>query len=210
MNWFDILLLVIVVGALAWGLKTGILHTVFLVIGVVLGWWLAGRYADDFGGLVGSAASVDSFITAMAYWIIIAVVTAVVVKFGGLVRTALNIGTLGAVGATDRIGGLILGGIVGLVIACAVIVMLARLAFDFTIEVPASDWVGSGPGIVSIENQRQSLLDALAGSSGVSAFMSVRDALPEEMLGLVPDDLDTSLALLNNWMTQEEILESSP
>lgn len=200
MNWFDILLLVILAAALFWGVRTGILHTAFVAIGVVVGWWLAGRYADDVGGLAGSVASADSLITAMAYWIIIALVTFAVVKIGGLIRTALNIGTLGAVGMTDRIGGLILGGIVGLVVVCAAIIMFSRLAFDFTIEVPASEWVGSGPGIVSIENQRQALVDALAESRGVAAFMSVRDALPEGMLGLVPDDFDMGLGLLNQNM----------
>jgi hypothetical protein len=100
----------------------------------------------------------------------------------------------------DRIGGLVLGGIVGLVVVCAVIIMLARLAFDFTVEVPASELVGRGPGIVSIENQRQTLVDSLASSSVVSAFMSVRDFLPEGMLGLVPDDFDMGLDLLDQNM----------
>ena len=200
MNWFDILLLVILVAALVWGVRTGILQTVFVAIGVVVGWWLAGWYADDVGGLAGGVAFADSFITSMAYWIIIALVTAVVVKIGGLIRTALNIGTLGAVGMGDRIGGLILGGIVGLVVVCAVIIMLARLAFDFTVEVPTSDLPGRGPGIVSIENQRQALVDALSESRGVSAFLSVRDALPESMLGLVPDDFDMGLDILDQNM----------
>ncbi len=201
MNWFDILLLVILVAALVWGIKTGILQTVFAAIGVVVGWWLAGRYADDVGGLAGSVSSADSIITAMAYWVIVVLATVIVVKIGGLIRTALNIGTLGAVGMTDRIGGLILGGIVGLVVICAVVIMLARLAFDFTVEVPTSDLPGRGPGIVSIENQRQALVDSLADSSGVSAFMAVRDALPEGMLGLVPDDFDMSLDLLDQNMS---------
>ena len=200
MNWFDILLLVILVAAVVWGVRTGILQMVFVAIGVVAGLWLAGRYADDVGGLAGSVAFADSLISAIAYWAIIALVTAAVVKIGGLIRTALNIGTLGAVGMGDRIGGLVLGGIVGLAIISAVIVMLARLAFDFSIEVPASELVGRGPGIVSIEDQRQTLVDSLAESSIVSAFMSVRDALPEGMLGLVPDDFDMSLGLLNQNM----------
>ena len=200
MNWFDILLLVILVAAVVWGVRTGILQMVFVAIGVVAGLWLAGRYADDVGGLAGSVAFADSLISAVAYWAIIALVTVAVVKIGGLIRTALNIGTLGAVGMGDRIGGLVLGGIVGLAIISAVIVMLARLAFDFSIEVPASEMVGRGPGIVSIEDQRQALVDSLAESSIVSGFMSVRDALPEGMLGLVPDDFDLSLGLLDQNM----------
>ena len=200
MNWVDILLLVILVAALVWGVKTGILATVFAAIGVVVGWWLAGRYADDVGGLAGSAAFADSIITVIAYWVIIALTTAVVIKIGSLIRTMLNIGTLGTASMADRIGGLILGGIVGMVIAFAVIIVLTRLAFDFTVEVPASELVGRGPGIVSIENQRQGLVDSLAGSRGVSFFMSIRDILPDGMLGLVPDDFDMGLDLLDQNM----------
>ena len=200
MNWVDILLLVILVATLIWGVRTGILRTVFVAIGMVVGWWLAGRYADDVGGLAGSVAFADSIITVVAYWAIIALATVVVVKIGGLIQTALNIGTLGAVGMGDRIGGLVLGGVVGLVVVCAVIVVLSRLAFDFTIEVPASELAGRGPGIVSIDNQRQALVDSLAESSAVSYFLTVRDFLPEGMLGLVPDDFDMGLDLLDQNM----------
>ena len=200
MNWVDILLLVILAAALVWGVKTGILQTVFVAIGMVVGWWLAGRYADDVGGLAGSVALADSIITVLAYWVIIALATVAVVKIGGLILTMLKIGTLGTVGMADRIGGFALGGIVGLVIVCAVIIMLTRLAFDFTVEVPASELAGRGPGIVSIENQRQALVDSLAGSRVVSYFMSVRDFLPDGMLGLVPDDFDMGLDLLDQNM----------
>ncbi len=200
MNWVDILLLVILAAAIVWGLKTGILATVFAAVGVVVGWWLAGRYADDVGGLAGSAAAADSIITSIAYWAIIAITVAIVVKIGSLIRPMLVIGTLGTAGMADRIGGLILGGIIGLVIACAVIVVLTRLAFDFTVEVPASELVGRGPGIVSIENQRQTLVDSLTGARSVSYFMAVRDFLPDGMLGLVPDDFDMGLDLLDQNM----------
>ena len=201
MNWVDILLLIILGAALVWGLRTGIFAAVFAAIGVVAGWWLAGRYADDVGGLAGSVAAADSIITAVAYWVIIALTMAVVVKIGSLIRPMLVIGTLGTAGMADRIGGLILGGLIGLVIVCAVIVVLARLAFDFSVEVPASELLGRGPGIVAIENQRQSLVDSLSGSSAVSLFMDARDFLPDGMLGLVPDDFDMGLDLLGHNMS---------
>ena len=201
MNWIDILLLVIIAAALVWGVKTGILKTVFVALGVVVGWWLAGQYADNVGDLAGSVASLDSILTVVAYSAIIGLATAAAVKLGGLIRTMLNIGTMGTVGMADRVVGLVLGGLVGLVIACAVIIVLTRLAFDFNVEVPASELVGRGPGIVSIENQRQALVDSLSESRAISYFMDVRDILPEEMLGLVPDDFDMGLDLLSQNMS---------
>ena len=201
MNWIDILLLVIIAAALIWGVKTGILKTVFVALGVVVGWWLAGQYADNVGDLAGSVAFMDSILTVVAYSAIIGLATAAAVKLGGLIRTMLNIGTMGTVGMADRVVGLVLGGVVGLVIACAVIIVLTRLAFDFNVEVPASELVGRGPGIVSIENQRQALVDSLAESRAISYFMDVRDILPEEMLGLVPDDFDMGLDLLSRNMS---------
>ena len=183
------------------GVKTGILKTVFVALGVVVGWWLAGQYADNVGDLAGSVASLDSILTVVAYSAIIGLATAAAVKLGGLIRTMLNIGTMGTVGMADRVVGLVLGGVVGLVIACAVIIVLTRLAFDFNVEVPASELVGRGPGIVSIENQRQALVDSLVESRAISYFMDVRDILPEEMLGLVPDDFDMGLDLLSQNMS---------
>ena len=201
MNWIDILLLIIIAAALVWGIKTGILKTVFVALGVVVGWWLAGQYADNVGDLAGSVAFMDSILTVVAYSAIIGLTTAAAVKLGGLIRTMLNIGTMGTVGMADRVVGLVLGGLVGLVIACAVIIVLTRLAFDFNVEVPASELVGRGPGIVSIENQRQALVDSLSESRAISYFMDVRDILPEEMLGLVPDDFDMGLDLLSQNMS---------
>ena len=86
MNWVDILLLVILGAALVWGLRTGILVAVFAYIGVLAGCWLAGRYADDVGGLAGSVASADSLITAVTYGAIIALAAVVVAKIGSSIR----------------------------------------------------------------------------------------------------------------------------
>ena len=80
------------------------------------------------------------------------------------------------------------------------IIALARLAFDFTVEVPASELVSTGSGMVSIENQRQMLVDSLSGSSAVALFMDIRDLLPDGIFGLVPDDFDTGLNLLGESM----------
>ena len=191
MNSLDIVLLVIIGIAIVWGLRTGVLKTTFAAAGVLIGWWLAGRFADDVGALMGDALLLDSIVTVAAYTAIIAASVIVAAIIGNLLRPLLVIGTLGAAGLADRLGGALLGLVVGLVIAGAVIAVLTRLAVDFTVDVP---------GVAAIESQRQILIDWLTGSGVVDIFLNVRAFLPGSLLGFMPDDFSVALDIIEDHM----------
>ena len=203
MNWIDILLLVVLCVAVLWGLKTGILKALFAAIGVLVGFAIAGRFADKVGGLMGDNLAFDSIITIVAYWVIVIVVVFVAIKVGNVIRPLLVLGTLGTAGLADKIGGLALGLLIGIVVVSGVIIVLSRLAFDFTVEVPGVSipgtdtmLIGDGQEVAAIENQRQVLVDTLGGSRVVSIFLDVRGFLPAGMLGFVPDDFGAALDVL--------------
>ena len=119
-----------------WGLKTGVIPMVFTVLGMLIGWWLAGQYADDVGALVGDWGTFDTAVTVVCYAAIVSLSVFVASKVGSLVKPFIVIGTLGTAGMADKIGGLLIGLIIGLVFTGAFIVALARLSFDLEVSTP--------------------------------------------------------------------------
>ena len=180
MQWLDFLIIVILCVSLFWGLKTGLVDVVFLCVGLVVGWWLSGRYAANAGELVSFSAGADALVSVLAYVFIMSVSTAIFVMVGRVVKSIANTGTLGAAGLADRLAGVALGLLVGLTVSGALIVILARLAFASTftgsdIDIPTT-------GIVAVdttdtasvmEDNRRILVDGLVNSKSVSLFLDV-------------------------------------
>ena len=208
MNWIDVVLLIIVLVSLIWGIQTGVMRTLFVAIGIVLGWWLAGQFADDVGGLVGDLPALNSIVTAVAYWVIIIGTAVVVKKVGDLIRSAMVVGTLGAAGFADRLGGLLLGLIIAIALTSAVVIALTRLSSDFTLSTPNVSIPGteltivSGGKVAVVESRRDALTNSLAESSVVSAFLTARDTLPEGMLGFVPGDFQAGFDILEDYISE--------
>ena len=196
------------------------MRTLFVAIGIVIGWWLAGQFADDLGGLVevvgdlpilksvvGDLSTLKSIVTVVGYWVIIIGAAVVVRKVGDIIRSAMVVGTLGAAGFADRLGGLLLGLIIAIALTSAVVIALTRLSSDFTLSTPNVSIPGTGLTIVSggkaavVESRRDALTNSLAESSVVSAFLTARDALPEGMLGFVPGDFQAGFDILEDYIS---------
>ena len=207
MQWFDILIVLILVGAVVWGLKTGLLEVAFAAVGAVAGWWLAGRYAEMTGELVDFSPTADAVVSVVAYVAIVAIAVFVAVSAGKVVRSFLSAATLGTAGLADRMGGMALGLVIGLALSGALIVALARLAFDFTPE--GADIQAASAGYIvmddsevaaMLETPRRALIELMEGSRAVSGFLSAREALPNDMAALIPGDFAVGLDMLEEGM----------
>ena len=203
MNWIDILILVIVAASLVWGLKTGVIPMVFTVLGMLIGWWLAGQYADDVGGLVGDWGTFDTAVTVVCYAAIVSISVFAASKIGSMVKPFIVIGTLGTAGMADKIGGLLIGLIIGLALTGAFIVVLARLSFDLEVSTPdvqiadgAEIMRLAGGKIAAITEKRQVMVDSLRGSTVVPVFLDMVDLVPGSALGFIPGDFQASLDIL--------------
>ena len=203
MNWIDIVIVLIVAASLVWGLKTGVIPMVFTVVGMLIGWWLAGQYADDVGGLVGDWGTFDTAVTVVCYAAIVSLSVFVASKLGSLVKPFLVIGTLGTAGMADKIGGLLIGLLIGLVITGAFIVVLARLSFDLEVSTPDVQIAGgaeimrlAGGKVAAITEKRQVMVNSLRGSTVVPVFLDLVDLVPGSALGFIPGDFQASLDIL--------------
>ena len=203
MNWVDIIIVVIVAASLVWGLKTGVIPMVFTVLGMLIGWWLAGQYADDVGALVGDWGTFDTAVTVVCYAAIVSLSVFVASKVGSLVKPFIVIGTLGTAGMADKIGGLLIGLIIGLVFTGAFIVALARLSFDLEVSTPdvqiadgAEIMRLAGGKIAAITERRQMMVNSLRESTTVPVFLDMVDLVPGSALGFIPGDFQASLDVL--------------
>lgn len=195
MNWLDWVLIIIVAVAALMGMRTGIIGAAITAAGVIIGWLLAGQWADDIGGLAGDSLSADKWITVAAYVIIIAAAVGVANFAGKAIRPVITVATLGLAGIPDKIGGLALGLIVGIAVAGALVIVMARITYSF--ELPEEGIAGSvADRIPDVEATREKIEEALSESAIVAGFIDVTDALPASALGFVPEDFKASLDIL--------------
>ena len=92
---------------------------------------LAGRLSDDVGGLLSSVAG-DTWVTSLSYVVIVglSVVIAAYV-WRRLAGPLLMAATMGMSGMVNKLGGVALGIVIGATVSFALIVVSARLTYDF-------------------------------------------------------------------------------
>ena len=199
MGWLDIVLLVIIVVAGIVGVRLGLIRAAFIVVGLLIGWLVAGQFSDDIGAAVGGSTFSDTLVTTVSYAVIVAasaLVSAYAVK---IARPMLSVLTMGLSGLVDRLGGLVLGLLLGIAVAGAIVIAGARLTYDFdsstlTDRVPGQ----AADRLPEVDGVRDSLETALVASNLAGIVVDVADALPAGALGLAPSDFEVALDLLRD------------
>ena len=212
MNWLDIVIIVILALALLWGMKTGLLGAVVSAVAVLVGWLLAGQYGDDVGELFGDSLSNDTLVTVVSYAIIIVASLVVARIVWRILRPILTIATLGLTGMVDKLGGLVLGLVVGVVISGALVMGMARFTYDFEVpEIPDLSGIPGGSVTGALEERlpdpeetRQAVEDALTESAIVPVFIDITDALPADAFGFVPSDFKAALDILDKTIEEAD------
>ena len=201
MNWVDYMLLALLVASLFMGMRTGLIETAFVAVGALIGWQLAGQFADDIGAIFEGTPVADTWVTVISYFIIIVLTMAMVRYIAKFVKPLLTVFTVGLSAMVDKLGGLALGLVMGLVIVGAVIILLARFTYDF--ELPQEGITSEVTSRVpQIEETRKGLENSLVASTIVPVFIDIADAIPGNALGFVPSDFKASLDVLQKNIDQ--------
>jgi uncharacterized membrane protein required for colicin V production len=199
-NWFDFLLLaVLVVGAL-YGVKLGLIKAVFVTVGVYIGWLVAGQLSPKIGGIFEGSLSNDTIVSVLSYTVIIAgalIASSYALK---IIKPLLTIFTLGLASMVDRLGGLLLGLLMGIALSSALIVGFARLTYNLDTsaitDLAPEQVVDRLVERLDPEDVRESLETALTESQLVPTFIDAAGALPGNALGYIPSDFKIALDLL--------------
>lgn len=195
MNWLDLLLLAILVVGAILGMRLGLLGAAINAVALLIGWLVAGQLSDEVGGLFGASLSSDTIVTVITYVIIMGLSLVLARFVWKLTRPIINLATLGIVGVADRIGGIVVGAILGIVISSALIIVLARFTYDF--KLPDTGVPGDIAGQVpKVEDTKEAVEGALTDSATVPAFINFTNALPGSALGFIPSDFKISLEIL--------------
>ena len=197
MNWFDIVILAIIILSLVQGMRIGLLGAAVSAIALIVGWQLAGQLSDNIGGIFSSSLSNDTIVTVISYVIIMALSVAVAQFAWKFIRPIISLATLGLVGMADRLGGIAIGLVMGIVLAGAVIIVLARFTYNF--ELPDEGIAGTvSERIPRVQDTKDSLETGLTESTVVPVFIKVTNVIPGSALGFVPSDFRVALDILES------------
>ena len=223
MNWLDFVILGILIVSMFWGLKTGIFVAGIYGVGILVGWRISGEVSQAVGELIGRALglesssakaiselsginlSVDTFTTVVAFvvvLILILIITKIALKFISPFLTVIDVATLGL----NRIAGIILGLVIGVIISSVTISGLTRLAYDFheIAKIPGSSVISNGEVIAidgidaKIENTRISIETALLSSKTAPVFVKILRITPDNAFGIIPTDYMTAIKILDS------------
>ena len=197
MNWLDFLLLAILVVGAILGMRLGLLGAAINAVALLIGWLVAGQLSEQVGGLFAPSLTSDTIVTVMAYVIIMALSLVLARIVWKVVRPIINLATLGIVGVTDRVGGIVVGAILGIIISSAIIIVLARFTYNF--ELPDTGITGGiAVQVPKVQDTKEAVEGALTDSATVPAFINFTNALPGNALGFIPSDFKISLEILES------------
>ena len=198
MNFIDIAIIVLMLLSMYWGVKTGLFATGIYVVGLLVGWAIAGQVAPIVGEVVDDE-NLDSLITTLSYIFVVGasiVTTRSILKLIKPASTIIDLLTLGL----NRLIGAILGLILGLAISCIVISGLARITYDFTVikdisqNIDQTEIIETEELIATIYGTQSDIENALLESTAVPIIIFILDLNPIE----IPGDFLATIEILDS------------
>jgi uncharacterized membrane protein required for colicin V production len=199
MTWIDITIIIVIGLGTYVGFKVGLIRAVLSAIACVLGLFLAGQLSDDIGSFLSESISSDTVITVISYIVIVVVcllASSIATKIIKPILTAL---TAGLSNLADKVGGIVLGALIGCAISSGLILGLARLTYSFDTTAVSSTITSNelGNPLAKIEKTQESLQNALVKSEIVTIFITIHGILPSRALGFIPQDFSIALDTLD-------------
>ncbi|MBP6942824.1 MAG: CvpA family protein [Candidatus Buchananbacteria bacterium] len=156
----EAILIALIAGSALMGLVRGLIQTVGSILGTIFGVWIAGYYAADLADALIPFLGSLTVARTISFFVLFLIVSRVISwLFFWLDRAYHLIQIIPFLGSINRIGGLLLGGVLGL----AVVALGVALINDFTLALPLKGLVvktHSGPVLIALGHQVQ---DALPG-----------------------------------------------
>ncbi|PZC43529.1 MAG: putative membrane protein, required for colicin V production [Chloroflexi bacterium] len=196
MNWLDFVFILISIVVIFYGFKTGLFSAVFIFLGIVIGWQLAGHYSDNIGAALSTTISSDRTVSVISY-IVIMILAIVSSKLASnIVTPIISLASFGVSSLIDKLGGLIIGIVLAGFITGAIILGITRLTYSFEMQDLTGDTTLEILNIESFD-ANEALNNVLQGSNFVRTFVTVVENIPADALGFVPDDYDISVKMLS-------------
>ena len=196
MNWLDIVFILISIVAIFYSFKTGLFSAAFILIGIVVGWQVAGHYSDNIGSSLSTSISSDRTVSVISYVVIMIVAIVVAKLASNLIKPMISVASFGISSLIDKLGGVILGIILAGFITGSIILGMTRLSYSFEIPDFAGDSTLEVLNLDSLD-VNESLNNLLQNSNFVRTFVRVVENVPADAIGFVPDDYDIAVKMLS-------------
>ncbi len=188
MNAFDYVLIALWIAASLWGLKKGAVGTALLVGGLFLAMQLSARFASTIVGSVTDSVSNEAIATAIGY---VAIFILVFIALGFVSKVIHVVLAVTMMGWLDRLLGIGLGVVAGVLLMTAATMITARYVYVF--EESDDGSIQSRAEEFAKEKGRERLGELIVESELVDITLKIRDAVPGSFLGLVPGDFNTAM-----------------
>ena len=204
MNWLDIGLIVLVGVSAVVGMRIGLISATLAVVGVFLGLSVAGQVTEEARAMFDESVSDIAIFTIVSYTVLI-VASLLIARLAAMItKSILKVLTLGMSSMVDKLGGIALGATFGVAIAAVVVLVGAKIAYDFDAEALKAQLPSHAKERITSERLAtvEEFLGAIEGvleeSQAVAILVSVTDTLPESTLNMVPGDFRTALDIMRS------------
>lgn len=172
MNWLDIILIIVLGLATFSGFRRGLTQSLVILIGIVIGIFLAGRFQDSLADVLDFVGN-DSIANVLAFGLILVATFLAAYIVGSILRNIVQVTFLGW---ADKIGGALFGLVTCWFISAAVIALFARYV---ALPVDLADIPAGGLDLDGIRRFVFNTIDDSAiASFQIDSFPIVLDLLP--------------------------------
>ncbi len=131
MTWFDICILLILSIGIAFGYKIGLIRTTLITIGAIFGFVTGPNISEYIVGNYTALPSSIPYLSIIVNGLCIIVGISIGNNITKLTKSILTVITLGLSNLVDKIGGIILGLLLAIIISTSIVVGLTRITYSF-------------------------------------------------------------------------------
>ena len=196
MNAFDWILVAIWVVVLLWGIKTGFAKALFVAVAIFIALVIAGRIAPAISAIVTTSELSEAIGDSVIYWVTFAITlfpaNFVLSKLHGIINAL----TLKMLGPIDKLAGMAMGAVLGLLFTIAFVMTSASYAIG-AVALPDDRFAG-----------QEKMAEQLANSTIVPFYVTVWDVLPADSFGLIPTEYSDAMDQLDGVIGFSDITDA--
>ena len=196
MNAYDWILVAIWVVLLLYGLKTGLIKAVFVAAAIFVAFVITGRIAPVVSSFVTTSDLSEAIGDSVIYWVIFAVALFAANFVLGKIHGIINALTLGLLGPLDKLAGMAMGAVLGLLFTIAFVMTSASYAIG-AVALPDDRFAG-----------QEKVAGQLANSTIVPFYVTVWDILPADSFGLIPAEYSDAMDQLDGVLEFSDITDA--
>jgi membrane protein required for colicin V production len=194
MNILDWILIVLFALGAFWGYRSGLITGALTVASLYVASLVSSQFSERVVGVISQNVESESIATAAAYVVIYVGVFLAARVMAKMIKTMLKVVFLGWV---DKVGGVALGLVAGLLIVGTVVGAGARFAYPLDEKEYDGDMLEQFAKSFVAEGSRDLVGSSLESSEVTNVVVDIYNSIPGESLGMLPGDFTYAFEVLN-------------